>query len=161
MIFRNALPNEAEELTQLTLDSKRYWGYPEEWIARWTGELTVRPEYIKKNTVVVAEENAELLGYVSIIEEPQNHVLQVGAYKIAGGFFLDNLFIHPSHIRKGIGKKLTAITFDWCSEKQIKLLHVCSDPNAKGFYEKMGAMYLGEFLSNNASRSLPFLVFKL
>ncbi len=70
MIFRNAFPEEAEPLTQLTLDSKRYWGYPEAYMTIWTEELTIRPEYIEKNMVVVAEENMWLCGYVSIIEEP-------------------------------------------------------------------------------------------
>jgi len=159
MIFRNAVPEEAESITQLTLDSKRYWGYPEEYITIWTDEMTIRPSYIEKNMIVVAEENSELLGYVSIIEEPRKHVVKIGDYKLSGGFFLDNLFIHPSYIRQGIGEKLIAIAFDWCKERRIKRLHVFSDPNAKGFYEKMGAVCLGELPSNNAGRPLPFLFF--
>ena len=161
MIFRNALPNEADVLTKLTLDSKKYWGYPEEWIAIWTDELTVHPKYIEKNMVVVAEEDKELLGYISVIEHNTKHVVKVGEYSISGGFFLDNLFISPSHINKGIGRKLSEIAFDWCRERQIKLLHVYSDPNAKGFYVKMGAVCLGEVISGDVGRPLPFLIFKL
>ena len=150
MHFRNALPNEAADLTRLTLDSKRYWGYPEEWIAIWTDDLTISPEYIEKNMVVVAEENAEMLGYVSIVEDD------------TGNFFLDNLFIHTSHIRKGIGEKLVAIALDWCRQRQIKQLYVYSDPHSKGFYEKTGAVYVGEIASTRiAGRTLPFMTYHL
>jgi len=112
--------------------------------------------------VVLAEENTEILGYVSIIEHNKNHVVQIGEYNVPGGFFLDNLFIRPSHIRrKGIGKRLIDIALEWCREKQINVLNVYSDPNAKGFYEKMGAVCLGEIISGDVGRPLPFLVFKL
>jgi GNAT superfamily N-acetyltransferase len=159
MIFRNAVPREARELTKLTFSSKQYWGYPDEWMAIWTDELTITPEYIKKNMVVLAEENIELLGYISIVEHTSNQALTVGEYHISGGFFLDNTFVHPLHIGKGIGGKLMDIAFDWCRENSIRKLYVYSDPNAKGFYEKMGAVYLGEAASDNAVRTLPFLAF--
>ena len=160
MNYRNARPYEAEMLTQLTLASKGYWGYPEEWMTRWTEELTVRPAYIEQNMVVLAEEDAELLGYVSIIEHAPDRTVQVGEYAVSGGLFLDNLFVRPSHIRKGIGAKLAAIALDWCKERRIQALHVYSDPYAKGFYERMGAVYVGEVPTGIASRTLPFLVFR-
>ena len=159
MIFRNALPEEANKLTELTLNSKKYWGYPDEWMAMWTDELTIHPEYIEKNMVVLAEENKQLLGYISIIEHSSSQIVTFGGHHISGGFFLDNLFIHPSHIRKGIGEELINIAFVWCKEKQIKTLYVYSDPNAKGFYEKMGAECLGEVLSGDTGRAIPLLIF--
>ena len=160
VMFRTAVPGEAAKITQLTLDSKRYWGYPEEFIISWTEELTILPEYISKNMLVVAEADSQLLGYVSIIEKPLGHVLEIGNYKISGGFFLDNLFVHPSHIRQGIGERLIHVAFDWCREREIKLFHVISDPNAKGFYEKMGAACLEHLPSDIAGRYLPFLIFR-
>ena len=162
MQFRNALTNEADLLTQLTIDSKRYWKYPEEWIAIWTDDLTLSPEYIEKNMVVVAEQEEEVLGYISLIEHDKNHVVKIEESIISGGFFLDNLFIRPTHIRKGIGEKLVAIAFDWCRERQIKQLYVYSDPYSRGFYEKTGAEYVGEVKSDNISgRTLPFLTYHI
>lgn len=160
MLFRNARANEANALTQLTLASKRYWGYPEEWISIWTDELTISSEYIEKNWVVVAEEKAEVLGYASVFEYDTTHIVKAGEQMISGGFFLDYLFIHPSHIKKGIGEKLVTIACDWCKERQIKQLHVYSDPYSKGFYEKTGAVYIGEVASSSISgRTLPFLTY--
>jgi len=146
--FRDALPSEAEALTQLALASKRYWGYPEEWITLWTDDLTISSKYIEKNMVVVAEENTDMLGFVSIIQDD--------------GYFLDNLFIHPTHIRKGIGEKLVSIALNWCRQRQIKQLHLYSDPHSKGFYEKTGAVYVGEITSSKiAGRTLPLMTYHL
>jgi Predicted acetyltransferase len=161
MIFRKARVEDADKLTQLTLESKRYWDYPEAWITLWKDELHVSAEYIQENMVMIAEENSELVGYISIINELNSHIVEIEGTKIAGGFFLDNLFIHPSYIRKGIGKKLVALAFDWCKENGIEKLFVSSDPNAKGFYEKMGAICLGELPSKIEGRTLYFYVFNL
>ena len=148
MIFRNAQPHEAEALTQLTLASKEHWGYPEEWMALWIDDLTITLEYIGKNMVAVAEEGGELLGYISIKESGTDN------------FSLDNLFIHPSHIRKGIGEKLLAIGLDWCKENQVAQLHIYSDPYSRGFYEKMGAAYVGEIPSEVIpDRTLPHFIY--
>jgi len=157
--FRDALPDESDKLTQLSLDSKAYWGYPREWIALWTEELTISPDYIMKNMVVVAEEKTEILGYISIIEEIFQDTVRIGEHNISHGFFLDNMFILPSHIKKGIGKKLFEIAIHWCRKRQIRKLYIDSDPNAKKFYEKMGAVYIGEIESNKiVGRTRPILI---
>ena len=67
--------------------------------------------------IVVAELNAQIVGYVSIIQESPEHIHEVGNYKVSGSFFLDNLFIHPSHIRQGIGEHLFGIALEWCRER--------------------------------------------
>ena len=160
MIFRDALPKEAKELTELTFKSKKYWGYPDKWMEIWTDELTINSEYIEKNMVILAEENKRLPGYISIIEHRSEPMVTVGEHHVSDGFFLDNLFVHPCYIRKGIGKKLTNIAFCRCKEKQIEKIYVYSDPNAKGFYEKMGALCLGEVATGDMGRALPLLVFE-
>ena len=158
MIFRNALPEEATIITQLTLDSKRFWGYPEEYMVVWNDDLTISPEYIEQNMVVVAEVDNQIVGYVSIIEEEPENIHEVDNYKVSGGFFLDNLFILPSHMRQGIGERLYMIAIDWCKLRDVKKLHVVSDPNAKDFYEKMGAVCLGQLPTSIPGRYLPFML---
>ena len=161
MIFRNALPEEASKLTELTLESKKYWGYSDELMIIWTDELTIHSEYIEKNMVLLAEDNKQILGYISIIEHASNQIVTVDEWQVTGGFFLDNLFVLPSHIRKGIGERLVNIAISWCKEKQIKNLYVYSDPNAKAFYERMGAVCLGEVATSGGSRPLPLLVIEI
>lgn len=161
MIIREAQPQDAQELTALTFESKKYWGYPDASMELWTRELTITPQYIEKNKVTLALEGGQIAGYFSIIEEPPEEVLQVGKYRIAGGFYLDNLFIRPSFIRTGLGKKLLFLALDCCKERNVQLLHVYSDPNARGFYEAMGAEYLGDLPTKIPGRSLPIMLFRL
>jgi len=147
MRFRNAKPSEANTLTQLTLASKAHWGYPDEWMTLWTDDLTITSNYIAENMVVVAEGEAGILGYVSVKNDD-------------GKFYLDNLFIHPSCIRKGIGQKLLAISHNRCKENGVTQLHVYSDPFSRGFYEKTGAVFVEEVASKVIlGRTLPFFTY--
>jgi len=161
MIIREAQPQDAKELTALTFESKKHWGYPDIYMELWTKELTITPEYIEKNKVVLAIEDGQIAGYFSIMKESPEEVLQVGNYRMAGGFFLDNLFIRPSFIRTGLGKKLLFLALEYCREQNIPLLHVYSDPNAQGFYEAMGAEHLGDLPTKIPGRSLPIMLFRL
>jgi len=147
MKFRDALPHEADALTRLTFRSKRHWGYPEEWMQIWADELTISPKYIEENKVIVAEDGGGIVGYISIMQNDD-------------GCFLDNLFIDPGFIRKGIGEKLTSTALEWCRQNQIETVYVYSDPFSKGFYEKTGAVYLREEASQAIpGRTLPLLVY--
>jgi len=149
MTFRNVLPHEAEILTTLTFASKQHWGYPQKWMQIWADELTISPKYIQHNYVVAAEIDAQIAGYISVSQDED-------------GSSLDNLFIHPNHIRKGIGEKLVKIALNWCKDRQIKELFVYSDPFSRGFYEKTGAEYVREIESQKIpGRFLPLLVYKL
>jgi len=149
MVFRNAMPREANAITELTLASKNHWGYPKEWMTLWADDLTITSEYIENNMVVVAEDGNNLLGYVSVKKDD-------------GEYYLDNLFVCPAHIKKGIGIKLLAFAHDWCREHGVARLHVYSDPFSKGFYEKTGAVFVKDVASEVISgRSLPFLTYHL
>jgi GNAT superfamily N-acetyltransferase len=161
MKIRLALPSEAEELTKLTFLSKNFWNYPDEWLESWRESLTVTPSYIEENMVIVAEIEGILAGYLSISKEDQDAVLTIGDYSSKEGNCLDNLFVHPDYIRKSIGESLLNHAKEWCKNHGISKLHIYSDPNAKGFYEKMGASYLGEFQSEGSVRPLPILLLEI
>ncbi|HWQ50260.1 MAG TPA: GNAT family N-acetyltransferase [Terriglobales bacterium] len=161
MVFEAARPQDAAELSRLTYDSKKFWGYPDAYMALWTNALTITPEYIEKNTVVMAVADGEIAGYFSITREGPEEVLEVGNYRMAGGFFLDNLFIRPERIRQGLGRQLLAMALEHCRAQGVTLLHVYSDPNAKSFYEAMGAEHLGDVPTKIPGRALPIMLFRL
>ena len=164
MQIREALPAQADTLTQLIFASKRYWGYADEDMARWASGLTISSAYIEKNMTALAEENGEILGIVSLLEEPPEKVFCIEEHRVTGGFFLDFLFVRPDYIRRGIGRQLASHALDWCGQKNIDKLYVISDPNAKGFYERLGAVCLGSLTdppNSGTGRVRPFLVFRL
>lgn len=154
MKIRKALASESELLTKITLNAKRYWNYPEEYIQLWKEDLTITADYIKSNLVVVCMDRKEIVGYFSIIIEEYSSLSEQQA-------FLDNLFIDPRFIGKGIGTKLLNEALNWCNRNEIDQLFVVSDPNAKGFYLKSGFSYLSERATNIPQRTLPLLVYNI
>lgn len=141
IVIRKALCSEAKIVTEITFEAKMHWNYPEQWLAMWKEELTITPEYIRDNTVYVAEDNGQILGYYSIVTEN-------------GIYSLDNIFIKPKYIRCGVGTTLFNHLNDTLKRGGISFLQIVSDPHAKGFYEKMGAKYIGEKASSIEGRTM-------
>jgi ribosomal protein S18 acetylase RimI-like enzyme len=69
----------------------------------------------------------------------------------------------PDFIGKGIGKRLFAHAVEVSRQREYKILQLEADPNALGFYEKMGMEKIGERTSavENVQRTLPVMELKL
>jgi len=155
MSIRKARPQEAELLTDLSFASKRYWNYPESLFDVWRSELTITIEYIINNEVFVCQRHGGIVGYYSLVTHEQD--LQLGHIVLPAGTWLEHMFVQPAVVGCGIGRKLFAHMQQRCCEKGVTLLQVLADPNARGFYEKMGCSYLREFPSSIANRTTPWL----
>jgi GNAT superfamily N-acetyltransferase len=144
--IRRALSNEAEKLTQIAHNAKRHWGYPEHWIKHWQDDLTISPDYIRNNSVYVADEAGELIGFYALV---------VHADKAE----LDHMWVAPEHIGTGVGKELFIDAMQRAAERNLSAVEISADPNAAGFYLKMGATKVGEIASeiDGQSRVLPRL----
>jgi GNAT superfamily N-acetyltransferase len=72
---------------------------------------------------------------------------------------VEHLWVLPDFIGKGIGAKLFRRMLAKCREMGVKVLEIESDPNAQGFYERMGARKVGEVVSqvDGQPRVLPLL----
>lgn len=129
--IRRAKPEQAGELTALTIASKRHWNYPEKWIQIWLPLMTVSPEYIRENETWAALEDGKCIGYYSL--------------KHDGGFlWLDNLWVLPEFIGKGLGRELFQHALERAYALDVSVLRIESEPNAQSFYGKMGARKVGE-----------------
>lgn len=155
--IRPARPNEAEELTRISLASKRYWKDPETYFQVWEKELTITPRYILKNKVFVAEAEGRLAGYFSITEVKEDFL--AGKVPVQKGFWMEHLFLLPRYIGKGIGSRLMRFAKVYCQQNEISKLYLFSDPHAKGFYQKIGANYLGESPSSIKGRTVPLFAY--
>ena len=146
MIIRPASVDEASVLTTIALDAKRYWGYPEHWIKHWEADLTISPEFIRANHVYVAEVAGEVRGF---------YALCVSGAKAE----LEHMWVTPSCIGTGIGKELFLDAMKRAAALEIRDVELTADPNAAGFYERMGAKRIGETDSpvDGVPRKLPRL----
>ncbi len=148
MIIRRALTTEAEALTLIAQDAKRYWGYPEHWLKLWQDELTILPDFVANNPVHVAEDEGNLLGFYALIRGEDRAQLE-------------HLWVAPRFIGQGIGKDLFIHAMQEAAGQNVSVIEISSDPNAEGFYRKMGAEKIGEVASeiDGEQRVLPRLSF--
>jgi GNAT superfamily N-acetyltransferase len=144
-VIRRAVPADADALTAIAHAAKRHWRYPEEWIALWRRDLTLTPEFIERHPVYCAVEGGHDL---------------VGVYALlfAGADCeLEHFWIAPARMGHGVGRTLFEDAVVRCRAIGVRRLWITADPNAEGFYRRMGARRVGEVPSTPAGRTLPRL----
>jgi len=149
-IVRPARPDEADALTALCLRAKAYWGYDADFMARSRASLTISRALIETGRVLVAERSGELAGMASL--DP-----------LKGGMWdLLHMFVEPSAIGTGVGRRLFREIAKLARASGGTLLSIQADPNAEAFYIRMGARRTGEAPSESIpDRMLPMLEFPL
>jgi ribosomal protein S18 acetylase RimI-like enzyme len=145
-----ARPEDADALTQIAFAAKRHWGYPEHWIESWRDILTMRPEFIAANIACCAVEDDRAVGFYVLTTE-------------SDGLHLDHLWIVPDAMRRGIGRALFEHATAQAQNSGVHSIKIEADPNAEGFYKRMGAERVGTSLSevDGERRELPLLEFRL
>ena len=139
---------DADVLTEIAHAAKRRWGYPERWIETWRDILTIRPQFIAENTTYCAKEDGRIIGFYLLTTESDR-------------MHLDHLWISPRAMRRGVGRAL----FQHAVEQASKLGHheikIEADPNAAGFYERMGAKRIGVNVTEieGRPRELPLMLY--
>ncbi|NWF63757.1 MAG: GNAT family N-acetyltransferase [Chloroflexi bacterium] len=131
MMVIRAQPEHADALTQITIAAKRHWNYPEHWIQTWLPLLTISPEYISENEVWIKLIEGKPAAYYSLKQD-------------ANELWLDNLWVLPEHMGKGIGRELFAHALERSRKFRLSTLKIEADPNAESFYQHMGARRVGE-----------------
>lgn len=157
--IRQANREDAGILTEISFSSKGYWEYPKQYYDVWQSELTISPVYIESNDVWVYENSKEIFAYYSLVALKKDFM--VGGITIASGHWLEHMFIRPRYIGLGLGTELFAHLRKRCIKQRITELNILADPNAKGFYEKMGCRYVKEFPSTIIGRTTPHLILML
>jgi len=145
-----ARPEDADALTEIAHAAKRHWGYPERWIKGWHDILTMRPDFIAANIASCAIKEDRLVGFYVLTRE-------------SDGLHLDHLWIMPSAMHRGIGRKLFEHAVQQAKTYGFRALKVEADPNAEGFYLRMGARRAGTNISEieGNHRELPLLIYEL
>ena len=129
--IRPALPEEADILSQIAFSAKAHWGYPERWMEIWKPQLTFSPEYFEANESWVAEKDHTPIAFYTL--QPKN-----------SNAWIENLWVLPEKIGRGVGRKLFLHALSRSRLKGELTLQLEAEPNALGFYEKMGMSKIGE-----------------
>jgi N-acetylglutamate synthase-like GNAT family acetyltransferase len=148
--IRRAIPDESEALTALAHAAKRHWNYPETWISQWQGDLTLTRDFIANHEVSVAMINGEIAGCCAL-------VLSDALAE------LEHMWIAPKWMGKGVGRALFEHIQARAKQAGAPVLELSADPYAEKFYERMGAVRIGEVPANmfGQERVLPRMRVKL
>jgi GNAT superfamily N-acetyltransferase len=126
MQIRRASRDEAEVLSALAIESKAHWGYAASVMASWQENLRVSSAEIDSKPTWVAEVDGDVVAFYTMV--PSRDC-----------WHLDNFWVSPRHMRRGIGRKLLEHALQLAVEGGALNVTVDSDPNAEVFYLACGA----------------------
>lgn len=143
--IRRARPHEADALSALAARSKAHWGYDAAFLERVRDAMTLHPEDVDRHEVWVLESSSGApVGYHRVI--------------LGDPAELEDLWVEPSSIGSGAGRLLFEHAVEVARRGGASDLEIDADPHAVGFYERMGAVRIGETRSKLfPGRTLPRL----
>lgn len=129
--MRAARAADEKRLRELSFESKAHWGYDREFVRSWADGLSFPGDCERW----VAEADGELLAWAGLT--PPTDGIAV----------LDHLWVDPAWLDRGIGSQLFRLAAERARELGAASLEWGAEPNAVGFYEKVGGCYLRDHVS--------------
>jgi GNAT superfamily N-acetyltransferase len=129
--LRPAVPDDYERVRELTLESKAHWGYDREFVRRWAEGLSFESDRERW----VAELDREVVAWAALVPP------------VEGVAVLDDLWVDPAWIGRGLGSKLFRLAAERARELGAARLEWGAEPNAVGFYEKLGGRKLRDHVT--------------
>jgi len=149
--IRPAQCHESAALTALMLRSKAHWGYDDAFMRQSQSSLTITGELIATGLVLVVENAEGRLVAIASLSPLEN-----------GVFDLLHMFVEPDAMGSGVGAALFRAIADLARAQYATTLSILSDPYAAAFYEKMGAVRIGDAPSDAIpGRRLPLFEYRL
>lgn len=142
LTLRDARIEDAAMLTRIAVAAKSHWGYSNELMQLWRPQLTISPQSIDRGIVTVAELDGNGIGFSGLDIE-------------ASPPEIDDLWVLPDFQHRGIGRLLFEHVCQSARHRGFDKIVIVSDPNAAGFYERMGASQIGWHPSTPTGRKLP------
>jgi GNAT superfamily N-acetyltransferase len=146
--LRVAHPGEGRELQEIAVASKAHWGYDLAWVRQWAGAGDFSPAGLREKEVVVAEVSGSPVGWSALI--PRGDVC-----------WLEDLWVRPEWIGKSVGTFLFRRATERAAELGASRLEWEADPNAVGFYERMGGRYVRDSEPTELGRVIPVMALDL
>ncbi len=141
---------EAGALGRVAFAAKGHWGYPGHWMELWRPGLEVSPAFVRDNEVYIAVSGGKAVGFYALVGRGRR-------------LDLEHLWVLPVWMGTGLGRTLFEHAMRRARELGARTVTIESDPNAEGFYRKMGARRAGEnvYELEGKERALPVMVVEL
>ncbi len=139
-----------DQINGLLLLSKSYWGYDNEFLDCFMKKFGITTGYMMQHVLRLFYVDDCLAGFFNFGFNAENL------------FELDNFFLHPHFIGKGLGRELWEACCQEARKQGKNEFIVWSEPHAEGFYLKMGCEKIGVRLSPMMpNRYPPVLRYKI
>lgn len=141
--IRRAVRSDSERATELARAAKAHWKYPSDWLASWQADLAITAEMIDRYPTYVACVDESVVGVCQLQEAD-------------GRAMLEHVWVDPEVHGKGVGRALV----QHARQEAPGVMMVVADPNALGFYLKLGARRVGDVagpMPGAPDRTLPLL----
>jgi GNAT superfamily N-acetyltransferase len=129
VVIRPGRADEGARLKEIAIVAKGHWGYEPEKVREWANQGDFTPQRRRELIVFVADSGGVAVGWASLIPRGE-----VG--------WLEDLWIDPPWIGRGVGRLLFEHVAGRARELGASRLEWEAEPNAHGFYERMGATYV-------------------
>lgn len=136
-----------EDVNHLIARSKAYWDWPEEYLSRAIPLHKITFSYLRSNRCFeVVTKSGDLVAFLSLTDDGVKVVI-------------DNLWVAPEHIGRGIGRAAVHFVFELARACGWRQLWVLPDPPAEGFYKAIGFSDTGERVPSRVSGGPVFSVY--
>ena len=127
--IRPVVADEGERLREIAIAAKGYWGYDLDRVSEWAAMGDFSPVGLRRKDVSVAAVGGKAVGWAAAIRQ-------------GDVWWLDDLWIEPAWMGKGIGSRLFRHAAERGRRTGAARMEWEAEPNALGFYEKMGGRYV-------------------
>jgi GNAT superfamily N-acetyltransferase len=124
--IRDARAAEQRSLTELQLRASLHWDAYREQLLAHPDVVELPLDQIEDGLVRVAELGGEVVGFAVLLRSAQ------------GACELDGLFVEPGHMGAGVGRALVEDSMRIARERGASRIEVVANPEAVGFYERVG-----------------------
>lgn len=141
--IRRGRARDGERLREIAIAAKAHWGYDLDRVRQWaTGDFSA--EGLRERDVYVAEAERHAVAWAALL--PRGELI-----------WLVDLWVEPEWIGKGIGSLLFRHVVERATMLGGKHLEWEAEPNAVGFYEKLGGRYLRDSELSVWGRVIPVM----
>jgi len=131
-LIRSARPDERKALEDLQRRASLHGPVYREQLAAQPDAIELPGEQISAGLVRVAEQSGLVVGFAVVLE------------RCADACELDGLFVEPDWMGTGIGRRLVEDAKRITRERGATRIGVVANPQAVGFYERVGFVSVGE-----------------
>jgi GNAT superfamily N-acetyltransferase len=116
-----------DRLREIAFAAKAHWGYDRQLVREWADSID-----FEDGRIVLVEDD---VAWASLL--PQGDVC-----------VLEDLWVEPEAMGRGVGTKLFQLAAERARDLGASRMEWEAEPNAVGFYEKMGGRLVGERVSS-------------